>query len=85
MISRILGWIGRGLWCVVGLSVAPMVVADPPPKADVADLQEVVVTGLGNALLVWANGQAVGQSSSGVGAGYTAFGRSYVLGLAYRF
>ena len=39
----------------------------------------------GNALLVWANGQAVGQSSSGVGVGYTAFGRSYVLGLAYRF
>ena len=45
VITRTLRWIGRGLWCVVGLSVAPMVVADPPPKADVGDLQEVVVTG----------------------------------------
>ena len=46
VISSILRCTGRGLWCVVGLSVAPMVVADPPPKADVADLQEVVVSGL---------------------------------------
>lgn len=38
-----------------------------------------------NPLLVWANGQAVGQSASGVGAGYTAFGRSYMFGVAYRF
>jgi hypothetical protein len=26
----------------------------------------------------------VGQSASGVGAGYTAFGTTYVLGFAYR-
>lgn len=38
-----------------------------------------------NPLLVWANGQAVGQSSSGVGYGYTAYGRSYMFGAAYRF
>ena len=38
-----------------------------------------------NPLLVWANGQNTGQSTSGVGFGYTAFGRSYVAGLAYRF
>jgi iron complex outermembrane receptor protein len=39
----------------------------------------------GNALLPWANGQAVGQSASGVGAGYSAYGRSYVAGLSCRF
>ncbi|MDP9066085.1 MAG: TonB-dependent receptor [Pseudomonadota bacterium] len=39
----------------------------------------------GNPLLPWANGQAIGQSSSGVGAGYTAYGRSFVAGAAYRF
>jgi TonB-dependent receptor len=39
----------------------------------------------GNPLLPWANGQQVGQSSSGVGAGYSAYGRSYVAGLSYRF
>lgn len=39
----------------------------------------------GNRLLVWANGEATGQSSSGVGAGYTAYGRSYALGAAYHF
>ena len=39
----------------------------------------------GNPSLVWANGQNVGQSSSGVGSGYTAYGRSFVLGAAYRF
>ncbi len=38
-----------------------------------------------NPYLVWANGMATGQSSSGVGAGYTAYGRTYVLGVAYRF
>jgi iron complex outermembrane recepter protein len=38
-----------------------------------------------NPNLVWANGMAVGQSASGVGFGYTAYGRTYVLGLAYRF
>jgi iron complex outermembrane recepter protein len=39
----------------------------------------------GNSLLPWAPGQSVGQSASGVGAGYTAYGRSYVAGLSYRF
>ncbi len=39
----------------------------------------------GNPLLPWAPGQSVGQSSSGVGAGYSAYGRTYVAGLAYRF
>ena len=39
----------------------------------------------GNPLLPWAPGQQVGQSASGVGAGYSAYGRSYVAGLAYRF
>ena len=38
----------------------------------------------GNPLLPWAPGQAVGQSASGVGAGYSAYGRSFVAGLAYR-
>lgn len=38
----------------------------------------------GNPLLPWAPGQQVGQSASGVGAGYTAYGRSYVAGFAYR-
>jgi len=38
----------------------------------------------GNPLLPWAPGQSIGQSSSGVGAGYSAYGRSYVAGLAYR-
>ena len=39
----------------------------------------------GNSLLPWAPGQLVGQSTSGVGAGYSAYGRSYVAGLSYRF
>jgi len=39
----------------------------------------------GNSLLPWANGQQVGQSSSGVGLGYSAYGRSYVAGVSYRF
>jgi len=39
----------------------------------------------GNPLLPWAPGQAVGQDVSGVGAGYSAYGRSYVLGASYRF
>ena len=39
----------------------------------------------GNPLLPWAPGQLVGASASGVGAGYTAYGRSYVAGLSYRF
>jgi hypothetical protein len=39
----------------------------------------------GNPLLPWAPGQLVGASESGTGVGYSAYGRSYVLGLAYRF
>jgi iron complex outermembrane recepter protein len=39
----------------------------------------------GNPLLPWAPGQAIGQSASGVGVGYSAYGRSYVLGLSYKF
>ncbi len=39
----------------------------------------------GNPYLVWANGAATGQSASGVGAGYTAYGRTFVFGAAYRF
>lgn len=39
----------------------------------------------GNPLLPWAPGQLVGQSASGVGLGYSAYGRSYVAGLSYRF
>ncbi|MBV9697964.1 MAG: TonB-dependent receptor [Gammaproteobacteria bacterium] len=39
----------------------------------------------GNRNLVWANGENVGQSFSGVGVGYSAYGRSYALGVAYRF
>jgi TonB-dependent receptor len=39
----------------------------------------------GNPLLPWANGFQVGQSASGVGGGYTAYGRSYVLGASYHF
>ena len=39
----------------------------------------------GNPLLPWAPGQSIGQSSSGVGAGYSAYGRTYVLGASYRF
>jgi iron complex outermembrane recepter protein len=39
----------------------------------------------GNPLLPWAPGQSVGASESGVGFGYSAYGRTYVLGLAYRY
>jgi TonB-dependent receptor len=39
----------------------------------------------GNPLLAWANGQQVGASASGVGVGYSAYGRSYVAGVSYRF
>ena len=39
----------------------------------------------GNPLLPWAPGQLVGQSASGVGEGYSAYGRTFVAGLAYRF
>ncbi|MEP6547302.1 MAG: TonB-dependent receptor [Gammaproteobacteria bacterium] len=39
----------------------------------------------GNPLLPWAPGQSVGQSASGVGAGYSAYGRSFVLGASYRY
>ncbi len=39
----------------------------------------------GNPLLPWAPGQSVGQSASGVGAGYSAYGRSFVFGASYRF
>jgi iron complex outermembrane receptor protein len=37
----------------------------------------------GNPLLPWAPGQLVGASESGTGVGYTAYGRTYVLGIAY--
>ena len=39
----------------------------------------------GNPLLPWGPGQLVGQSASGVGEGYSAYGRSYVVGASYRF
>jgi hypothetical protein len=39
----------------------------------------------GNPLLPWANGQNVGQSFSGVGAGYSGYGRTYTLGASYQF
>jgi len=39
----------------------------------------------GNPLLPWAPGQSVGASASGVGAGYSAYGRTFVLGASYRF
>jgi TonB-dependent receptor len=39
----------------------------------------------GNPLLPWAPGQSVGQSSSGVGAGYSAYGRTYTVGASYQF
>jgi iron complex outermembrane receptor protein len=39
----------------------------------------------GNPLLPWAPGQQVGQSSSGVGYGYSAYGRTFTLGAAYQF
>ena len=39
----------------------------------------------GNPLLPWAPGQLIGQSASGVGYGYSAYGRSYVLGASYHF
>ncbi len=39
----------------------------------------------GNPLLPWAPGQNVGGSSSGVGYGYSAFGRTYVVGVAWRY
>jgi iron complex outermembrane receptor protein len=39
----------------------------------------------GNPLLPWAPGQAVGQSSSGVGYGYSSYGRTYTLGASYQF
>ena len=39
----------------------------------------------GNPLLPWAPGQSVGASQSGNGLGYSAYGRTYVLGAAYRF
>jgi iron complex outermembrane recepter protein len=39
----------------------------------------------GNPLLPWAPGQNVGASESGVGIGYSAYGRTYVVGLAYRY
>ena len=39
----------------------------------------------GNPLLPWAPGQAVGQSASGVGAGYSSYGRTYTLGASYQF
>ena len=39
----------------------------------------------GNKLLTWAPGQQVGQSASGTGSGYSAYGRTYVFGASYRF
>ncbi len=39
----------------------------------------------GNPLLPWGPGQLVGESASGTGQGYSAYGRSYVLGASYRF
>jgi TonB-dependent receptor len=39
----------------------------------------------GNPSLPWAPGQAVGQSTSGVGYGYSAYGRTYTIGASYRF
>jgi iron complex outermembrane receptor protein len=39
----------------------------------------------GNPLLPWAPGQAVGQSSSGVVAGYSSYGRTYTVGASYQF
>jgi hypothetical protein len=36
-----------------------------------------------NPLLPWAPGQLVGESESGTGVGYSSYGRTYVLGLAY--
>lgn len=37
----------------------------------------------GNPLLPWAPGQSVGQAESGTGIGYSSYGRTYVLGIAY--
>ncbi len=39
----------------------------------------------GNPLLPWAPGQNVGGTSSGVGHGYSAFGRTYVVGVSWRY
>lgn len=39
----------------------------------------------GNPLLPWAPGQAVGQSASGVGYGYSSYGRTYTVGASYQF
>jgi TonB-dependent receptor len=39
----------------------------------------------GNPLLPWAPGQSVGASTSGVGSGFTAFGRTYTAGVAFQF
>jgi iron complex outermembrane recepter protein len=38
-----------------------------------------------NPLLPWAPGQNVGGSSNGTGIGYSAYGRTYVLGIAYHY
>ncbi len=48
------------------------------------DLTNLIVRSYlnGDRSLVWANGEATGQS---VGAGYTAYGRSYAFGMANRF
>lgn len=39
----------------------------------------------GNPLLPWAPGQSIGASTSGVGAGYSAYGREYTAGFAFNF
>ncbi len=38
----------------------------------------------GNPLLPWAPGQNVGASENGVGYGYSAYGRTYLLGIAWQ-
>ncbi len=38
-----------------------------------------------NPLLPWAPGQNTGASESGTGYGYSSYGRTYILGLAYTF
>jgi TonB-dependent receptor len=39
----------------------------------------------GNPLLPWAPGQSIGQSASGVGAGYSSYGRTFTVGASFQF